>query len=91
MNLFRCGHVQQIQVTSSQERLFISANCLPEMIKDRVHKIIIVIYCQVHGGSEPVASCIQVLCNNDATTMQDARLITSCQVSSCIHKNIFYT
>ena len=26
MNLFRYGHVQQIQVTSSHERLFISAN-----------------------------------------------------------------
>ena len=34
---------------------------------------------------------VQVSCENDTTTMQDARFMTMCQVSSCTHKNIFYT
>ena len=33
----------------------------------------------------------QVLNGLDTTTMQHTRFIASCQVSSCIHKNIFYT
>ena len=74
MNLFQCGHVQQIQVTFSQQRLFLSANCLPEMRKDRVYKVIISLSkttwdilsaaCGCPGGCGPVASCkhIAALC-----------------------------
>ena len=32
---------------------------------------------------------VQVLHDNDTFTMQEARFIASCQVSSCIHKSIF--
>ena len=74
MNLFQCGHVQQIQVTFSQQRLFLSANCLPEMRKDHVYKVIISLSkttwdilsaaCGCPGGCGPVASCkhIAALC-----------------------------
>ena len=74
MHLFQCGHVQQIQVAFSQERLFLSANCLPEMKKDRVYKVIISLCkstwdilsaaCGCPGGCGPVASCkhIAALC-----------------------------
>ena len=32
---------------------------------------------------------VQVLRGNDTTTIQDTRIIALCQVSSCIHRNIF--
>lgn len=40
INLFQCGHVQQIQMTFLQEHLFLLANCLPEIKKYYVYKVI---------------------------------------------------
>ena len=37
--LFRCGHIQAIQVCSTNEYLFLKANCIPEMRKDRVYHV----------------------------------------------------
>ena len=41
LNLFRCGHVQKIQVCHeiTSDSIFIRADCLPEMKKDRIYKI----------------------------------------------------
>ena len=41
MNLFRCGHVQRIEVCHEREsrNTFFHADCLPEMKKDRVYKV----------------------------------------------------
>ena len=36
-NLFVCGHVQNIQVCATDNNVFIKAKCLPEMRKDRVY------------------------------------------------------
>ena len=67
MNLFRCGHVQQIQVASDEEKVFLHAVCLPEMRKDRMYKLlmsmnkegldIITAECGCPGGKGPTASC----------------------------------
>ena len=38
LNLFRSGHIQRIK-TLSAEHLFIQADCLPEMRKDRIYKL----------------------------------------------------
>ena len=38
-NLFRCGHIQGILVCAAEDNLFLKANCLPEMRKDRVHSL----------------------------------------------------
>ena len=38
-NLFRCGHVQSIQVCTTETHLYVRANCLPEMKKDRVYRV----------------------------------------------------
>ena len=35
--LFRCGHVQAIQVCSTDKCLFVKAKCIPEMRNDRVY------------------------------------------------------
>ena len=35
MNLFLCGHVQEIQASQNKEALFLKAKYLPEMKKDR--------------------------------------------------------
>ena len=41
-NLYRCGHVQKIEVCHrfSSNILLIHANCLPEMKKDRLYKLV---------------------------------------------------
>ena len=41
LSLFRCGHVQNIQVCHeiTSTNIFIQADCLPEMKKDRMYKI----------------------------------------------------
>ena len=36
-NLFVCRHVQNIQVCATDNNVFIKAKCLPEMRKDRVY------------------------------------------------------
>ena len=33
VNLFQCGHLQQVKVLKLSERLWIQAHCLPEMKK----------------------------------------------------------
>ena len=39
LNLFRCGHVQSVEVSSDEMKLFIRAKCLPEMKRDRVYRL----------------------------------------------------
>ena len=41
LNLFRCGHVQNIEISSDETNLYMQANCLPEMQKDRVYKLLL--------------------------------------------------
>ena len=40
MNLYLCGHVQEIQASQNKEALFLKAKCLPEMKKDHVYKLL---------------------------------------------------
>ena len=75
-NLYRCGHVQKIEVchASSSDKVYIRADCLPEMRKDRVYKIILKLdsgsyeidgaECGCPAGRGPRASCkhIAALC-----------------------------
>ena len=75
-SLFRCGHVQRIQVFQeiSSNSTFIRADCLPEMKKDHVYKIgmkldastfdICGAQCGCPAGKGPKASCkhIAALC-----------------------------
>ena len=39
-NLFRCGHIQAIEVATVDARAYIKSNCLPEMRKDRVYCVL---------------------------------------------------
>ena len=41
INLFRSGHVQNIEVSADESRLFMRAKCLPEMRKGRVYKLLL--------------------------------------------------
>ena len=72
-NLFKCGHVQNIQVNSTSESLLVKWDCLPEMRKDCVYKLIIHLgsdlniisaRCGCPAGKGPTASCkhIGALC-----------------------------
>ena len=75
LNLFRCGHVQSVEVSSDEMKLFIRAKCLPEMKRDRVYRLcmflskdssidILGAECGCPGGKGPAASCkhIAALC-----------------------------
>ena len=73
-NLFRCGHVQGMQVCSSTTLIYIKAICLPEIKKDRVYKLnlamctesydIVFAECGCPAGKWPSGSCkhIGALC-----------------------------
>ena len=72
-NLFKCGHVQNIQVNSTSESLLVKADCLPEMRKDYIYKLMIHLGSGLNissaqrgcpAGKEPTASCkhIGALC-----------------------------
>lgn len=55
-NLFRCGHVQDIQVCCINEFIYFKARCAPEMKKDRTYKLNLALssenYDIVHGSCE---------------------------------------
>ena len=65
LNLFRCGHVQNIEISSDETNLYMRANCLPAMRKDRVYKLLLTIkratldvisaQCGCPGGKGPHA------------------------------------
>ena len=65
-NLFRCGHIQSIRVLFDKH-MYVKANCLPEMRKDRVYKLlffldlessnIVATECGYPEGKGPCASC----------------------------------
>ena len=72
-NLFKCGHIQRVEVCQTTTALYIRALCLPEMRKDRVYhlKLILnqscdVVYasCGCAAGMGPSGSCkhIGALC-----------------------------
>ena len=73
MNLFRCGHIQDIRVRC-EKYMVIQAKCVPEMRKDRIHKLILFLdvetsdivaaECGCPAGRGPYASCkhIGALC-----------------------------
>ena len=74
--LYRCGHVQSIQVVHTSTQLFLKASCLPEMRKDRVYSLhlildspqsacdIVYAVCGCPAGAGPTGSCkhISALC-----------------------------
>ena len=74
LNLFCCGHVQNIEISSDETNLHMRANCLPEMRKDRVYKLLLTMkrttldvisaQCGCPGGKGPHATCkhIAALC-----------------------------
>ena len=73
MNLFRCGHIQDIRVCC-EKCMVIQAKCVPEMRKDRIYKLILFLdvetsdivaaECGCPAGRGPYASCkhIGALC-----------------------------
>ena len=66
LNLLRSGHIQHIK-TLSAEYLFIQADCMPEMRKDRMYKLLLCLdlntsdivsaECGCPAGKGPCASC----------------------------------
>ena len=72
-NLFKCGHVQDIKV-ANDKHLYIQGKCIPEMKKDHIYKINLVLdketldiaqtECGCPAGKGPHASCkhIAALC-----------------------------
>lgn len=74
LNLFRCGHVQDINLQCDNMRIRVKAKCLPEMRKDRVYILflsldtgtqdIVEAECGCPAGKGPSASCkhIGALC-----------------------------
>lgn len=71
VNLFRCGHLQQVEVSKLNEKLCIQAHCLPKMKKDRTQLFlsitswdIISTNCRCPAGQGPAATCkhIGALC-----------------------------
>ena len=74
MNLFRCGHLQQVEVLNSSDTLWLQAYCLPEMKKDKTYKVELSIShnkweistakCRCPAGKGPAATCkhIGALC-----------------------------
>ena len=73
LNLFKCGHVQNIQICIV-EYLYVTSKCVPEMRKDRIYKLRLVLdllsldiigaECSCPAGEGPCASCkhIGALC-----------------------------
>ena len=75
--LYRCGHVQSIQVVHTSTQLFLKASCLPEMRKDRVYSLYLILdspqsacdivyaVCGCPAGAGPTGSCkhISALCS----------------------------
>ena len=41
IDLFHCGHLQQVEIAESNATLWIQANCLPQMRKDRTYKVVL--------------------------------------------------
>ena len=72
-NLFQCGHVQRIQIGTATN-IWVRADCLPEMKKDRIYKLLLCLNCHTFdvlsaqcgcpAGKGPAASCkhIGALC-----------------------------
>ena len=66
-NLFRCGHVQAIQIATSADLVYLKANCIPEMRKDRLYSMKMIIStnsydvlnaeCGCPAGKGPNCSC----------------------------------
>ena len=73
-HLYDCGHVQSIEVGSTNDTMYIRATCIPEMRKDRVYKLLLSLNlktfditsaaCGCPAGKGPLASCkhIGALC-----------------------------
>ena len=51
-SLFEGGHVQNIEIGESKHYIYIKCNCLPEMRKDRVYKILL----SLHNSSYDIAN-----------------------------------
>ena len=85
-SLFNCGHIQNIEVGCTDSCLWLRADCLPEMKKDTVYKIlmslsnktydIISAKCGCKAGKGPKASCKHVgaLCYAYAEFCETGRL-----------------
>ena len=73
-NLFLCGHVQDIEISTKPDILWVRAKCLPEMRKDKLYKVIaslspvncdiLTSQCGCPAGVGPQATCkhIGALC-----------------------------
>ena len=67
MNLFRCGHLQQVEVLNTSDTLWLQAYCLPKMKKDKTYKVKLSIShskweisaakCRYPAGKGPAATC----------------------------------
>ena len=66
LNLFKCGHIQNIQICIDKY-LYVTSKCVPEMRKDRIYKLRLVLdllsldiigaECGCPAGKGPCASC----------------------------------
>ena len=67
IDLFHCGHLQQVEIAESNATLWIQANCLPQMRKDKTYKVVLSLLsgkwdiigasCGCPAGKGPRATC----------------------------------
>ena len=67
IDLFHCGHLQQVEIAESNATLWIQANCLLQMRKDRTYKVVLSLSsgkwdiigasCGCPAGKGPRATC----------------------------------
>ena len=72
--LYDCGHIQYMEVGYTSTSMHLRATCIPEMRKDCIHKVMMILdrrtsdinaaTCGCPAGKGPVASCehVRALC-----------------------------
>ena len=90
-NLFRCGHVQNIQVSKLDDSVYVKSQCLLEMRKDQVYCVrmrlsksldILNAECGCPAGCGPCASCKHIGALSYALA-DFFRILTAQEVSTC--------
>ena len=95
-SLFRCGHVQSIQVcTTETPHLYVRANCLPEMKKDKVYRVCMALTidgydlahaeCGCPAGRGPHGSCKHI-CALCYTLVDFCRLVRLPDFRTCTNQ-----
>ena len=94
MNLFHCGHLQQVEVFNTNDTLWLRAYCLPEMKKDTTYKVELLMShskweitgakCRCPAGKGPAGTCkhIGALCYLFMSFCDNGRIFYFCKSGS---------